>query len=276
VTSAPPAAKKPFEDNRPIGLFDSGIGGLTILRSLMSALPNESFIYLGDTARLPYGSKSPETIKRYVKQNMTLLGNLDVKGVVVACNSASTVLLDKDTEFPVPIYNVIEPGAESALQVSTTKRIGVIGTNATVHAHAYGHVLQKLDSNCTVFSRACPLLVPLVEEGWVDDPITNLIIYRYVSPLLANGIDTLILGCTHYPALRGGIGRVVGPTVSLVDSSEAITDRMLADMAGGHFGKSTQRSLIRVLTTDVSPVFTDVATRLMAPQLLPNIELVNL
>ena len=264
------------KDDRPIGLFDSGIGGLTVLRSLMTQLPSESFIYLGDTARLPYGNKSPATIERYLTQNIHFLERQGVKAVVVACNTASTVLLDRKMDFNVPVYNVIEPGAQAALKASSGKRIGVLGTKATVAAKAYVNAILKLEGGAQVFQQACPLLVPLVEEGWEDDPLTNLVIYRYVNPILQNGIDTLILGCTHYPALRGGIGRVAGPNIQLVDSAEAIAFAITQDMGTGRISPSSQRTELKLLTTDVSPSFVEVATRLMRPHAIPALQEVDI
>lgn len=263
-------------DERAIGLFDSGIGGLTVLRSLMNALPDESFIYLGDTARLPYGSKSAQTIERYLKQNISYLQSRDVKAIVVACNTASTVLLERSMNFDLPVYNVIEPGAEGALRASETKRIGVLGTKATIAAKSYVKALKKLDPSVEVIQQACPLLVPLVEEGWEDDPLTNLVIYRYVNPLLQSQIDTLILGCTHYPALRGGIGRVAGPHVTLVDSAEAIARRIAADLKNGVIERSIKRRALKILTTDMSPGFAEVAARLMRPHAIPELETVDI
>lgn len=264
-------------DDRPIGLFDSGIGGLTVLKSLMTALPQETFVYLGDTARLPYGSKSPSTIDRYVRQNIRFLTDMDVKAIVVACNSASTVLLGVSRdEFPIPVYNVIEPGAATALSVTKSKRIGVLGTKATVSARAYVKTLLQLEPNATVFQQACPLLVPLVEEGWEDDPLTNLVIYRYLTPILQNGIDTLIMGCTHYPALRQGIAKVAGSHVQLVDSADAIAKAITEDIAQGRLHAGRTRAPLKVMTTDVSPSFSEVATRLMHPIGIPPLEEVDI
>lgn len=255
--------------NQPIGLFDSGIGGLTVLRSLVESLPNESFVYLGDTARLPYGSKSPQTIERYLLQNISFLNTVGVKAIVVACNSASTALLGKSHEFPVPVYNVIEPGARTALASTNSKRIGVLGTRATVAAEAYVNILKQLDASVEVFQQACPLLVPLVEEGWEDDPVTLEIVERYVGPLLdggTKGIDTLVLGCTHYPALREAIGKVAGPGVKLVDSAQAVLQAIQADIAAGRLKPGKGRSApLKVMATDVSPAFLEVARRLMRP-----------
>lgn len=271
-------------DDRPIGLFDSGIGGLTVLKSLMTQLPHESFIYLGDTARLPYGSKSPSTIERYLKQNIRFLTDLNVKAIVVACNSASTVLLKSHAPFSVPVYNVIQPGAQAALAESRTKRIGVLGTKATVSAQAYVTALHALDSTVIVYQQACPLLVPLVEEGWEDDPLTNLVVYRYLTPLLQEGIDTLILGCTHYPVLREAIARVSGSRVTLVDSAEAIASAISSDFSKGHLKPASptdpssirKQAPLRLMTTDISPGFEDVAIRLMHPHIIPNLEAVDI
>lgn len=256
-------------DPRPIGLFDSGIGGLTVFKSLLHALPNESFVYLGDTARLPYGSKSPATIERYVTQNIDFLVRRNVKAIVVACNSASTVLLGPRRDFGVPVYNVIEPGAATALRESQGRKIGVLGTKATIAAKAYVKALHALDPRVEVFQQACPLLVPLVEEGWVDDPITNLVIYRYIAPLLQAGVDTLILGCTHYPVLRDAINRACQGRVTLVDSADAIAEQIKADIESGRLRSSEVRTPLEIMATDVSTSFSEVARRLMLPHIIP-------
>lgn len=262
-------------DDRPIGIFDSGIGGLTVLRTLLGAFKHESFIYLGDTARLPYGSKSPATIERYLTQNIRFLQKQNVKAIIVACNTASTVLLSHEREFDIPVYDVIRPGAKAAIEVSSTKRIGLLATRATVTSKSYTNALTALGPSVAVFSQAAPLLVPLVEEGWEDDPLTNLVIFRYVQPLLTMGIDTLILGCTHYPALRGAIGRVAGPNVTLIESSEAIQKLMTADFASGRLKASAKRHEFKLLVTDNGSAFTEVAARLMRPHQLPPLELVD-
>lgn len=266
-------------DPRPIGLFDSGIGGLTVLRTLQAALPAESFVYLGDTARLPYGSKSPQTIERYLRQNIRFLEGRNLKAVVVACNSASTALLGKEQDFSRPVYNVIEPGARAALAQSKSKKIGVLGTKATVAAEAYVSALKRLDPRAEVYQQACPLLVPLVEEGWDTDPLTNEVVARYVGPLLARekGIDTLVLGCTHYPALARVIQEVAGPGVRLVDGAEAVLAQLRADFAGGKLRPGGEREYsLEIMTTDVSPGFLEVARRLMDPLRVDKLEEVDL
>lgn len=262
-------------DDRPIGIFDSGIGGLTVLRALLGSFKHESFIYLGDTARLPYGSKSPATIDRYLMQNIRFLQKQNVKAIVVACNTASTVLISHEREFSLPVYDVIRPGAQAALKASASRRIGVLATRATVTSKSYTNALLALDPQVSVYSQAAPLLVPLVEEGWEDDPLTNLVIFRYIQPLLNLGIDTLILGCTHYPALRGAIGRVTGPNVALIESSEAIQKLMAADFASGRLKPSSKRHQFKLLVTDDGSTFAEVAARLMRPHQIPQLELVD-
>ncbi|RZA01949.1 MAG: glutamate racemase [Proteobacteria bacterium] len=255
-------------DNRPIALFDSGIGGLTVLRALMDQLPNESFVYLGDTARLPYGSKSPQTIERYLQQNTRFLESRNVKAVVVACNSASTVLLGRGPRQGVPIYNVIEPGARTALKFSRNRKIGVLGTKATIAALSYVNTIRSLDQAAMVYQQACPLLVPLVEEGWEADPVAKLIVERYVGPLMAgdDGLDTLILGCTHYPVLKKIIGEAAGSGIHLVDGAEAVGAELAADLASGRLIPSASREFsLEVMTTDTAPGFLEVARRLMLP-----------
>jgi glutamate racemase len=267
-------------DNRPIGLFDSGIGGISILRPLMESLSHESFLYLGDTARLPYGSKSPATIERYLRQNISFLNGLGVKAIVVACNSASTALLGKNHDFLVPVYNVIEPGARAALAASSSKKIGVLGTKATVSAQAYVKALEALYPGVEVFQQACPLLVPLVEEGWEADPLAEQIVARYLEPLLAGGergIDTLVLGCTHYPALRSVIGRVAGGGVKLVDGAGAVLEQLREDMKAGKLHPSPARTLpLEIMTTDISPGFLEVAQRLMGAQKIHTLKAVDI
>jgi glutamate racemase len=212
-----------------IGVFDSGVGGLTVVSALRRRLPRESILYLGDTARLPYGSKSPDTVKRYTQHNIDFLLGRGVKAVVVACNTASALALPS-LHPDVPTWGVIEPGARKAAAVSRG-RVGVIATEATVRSDAYPRALRALRPDLEILSRACPLFVPLVEEGWHDDPVTAEVAERYLRPLLDAGIDTLVLGCTHYPLLVPVLQRVVGPDVTLVDSAEAVAEVVAAGLA---------------------------------------------
>jgi glutamate racemase len=213
----------------PIGVFDSGVGGLTVVAALRRRLPDEAILYLGDTARLPYGTKSPATVARYTRRNLEFLLSRGVKALVVACNTASALALP-DLETVVPTWGVIEPGAAAAVAASRG-RVGVIATESTIASDAYGRALRRLRPGIEVTSQACPLFVPLVEEGWHEDPLTEAIARRYLEPLVATGIDTLVLGCTHYPLLRGVVARVMGPDVALVDSAESTAGRVADGLA---------------------------------------------
>lgn len=260
-----------------IAVFDSGLGGLTVLKVLRDHFPRENFIYLGDTARLPYGSKSPETIHKYAKHNIDFLLKMNIKAVVVACNSASAALRAHPVTAPVPVFEVIRPGAETALAATKNGQIGVVGTYATISQGAYLKCITSLSAEVKVHSRACPLLVPLVEEGWVDDPLTNLVVNRYVAPLLHQGIDTLILGCTHYPALRSAFKKVTGPDVRLIDSGEAIAGRLRASLAAGDI--PTNRGTggaYQILTTDQTARFAEIAAYLLGEEDLPRVEVVDI
>lgn len=210
--------------HRPIGIFDSGIGGLTVFREITALLPEEDLIYLGDTARVPYGTKSPSTVTRYALQNMKFLLEQEVKLVVVACNTASAFALETlHKEFPVPILGVIEPGVLGALRdlaSKTSKRVSVIGTEGTIASQAYTRYLLQKDPAVSVSGVACPLFVPLVEEGWWESEVTEQIARLYLKESLARGIDALILGCTHYPLLKKTLRKVIGEDVLLIDSAQ--------------------------------------------------------
>jgi glutamate racemase len=206
-------------DPRPIGVFDSGIGGLTAVRELFRTLPGESIVYFGDTARVPYGNKSKETVTRFSLEIATFLVRQDIKCLVVACNSASSHALEAlQRRFEIPVIGVIEPAVEAALACSPNGRIGVIGTLATVGSSAYTHLVEGRRSGAMVMQRACPLFVPLVEEGWLDHAVTRLVAEEYLAELRAARLDSLILGCTHYPLLAPLLAELMGPAVTLVDS----------------------------------------------------------
>jgi len=205
----------------PIGVFDSGIGGLTVVRELTRQLPAERIIYFGDTARVPYGPKSADTVRRYSDEITSWLADQGVKAVVVACNTATAQALPSLREkFAVPIIGVVEPGARAAVAASATHRIGVIGTQGTIASGAYDRAIRALDLTAEITAQPCPLFVPLVEEGWTDTEATRLIAEHYLSPLAAAKVDTLVLGCTHYPLLKPMLARVVGGGVRLIDSAE--------------------------------------------------------
>lgn len=204
----------------PIGIFDSGIGGLTVARAIQDLLPHESTIYLGDTARVPYGPKSPATVRRYAREILEWLLAQHVKAVVVACNTATAHALDDlRTVSPVPVIGVIEPGARAAVVATRNDRVGVIGTTGTVASGAYQRALLALRPGLEVVQQACPLLVPFVEEGWLVHPATRMVIEEYLSPIRTAGVDVLVLGCTHYPLLKPLLTHVMGQNVRLIDSA---------------------------------------------------------
>ncbi len=206
----------------PIGIFDSGIGGLTVVKKIDSFLPNEHFVYFGDTARVPYGSKSNSTVIDYSIQNTNFLLKKNVKMVIVACNTASSIAIPAlEEKFHIPIIDMIEPGTRMALEKTRSGRIGVIGTYATINNKAYSKELFKLDSKLQIFEKPCPLFVPLAEEGLIDHPATKLIAEEYLKELRNLKIDTLILGCTHYPILSKVIQETIGEDVKLIDSGVA-------------------------------------------------------
>lgn len=237
-----------------IGLFDSGIGGLTVLKSLQEKMPNESFVYLGDTARLPYGTKSPETILRYTKQNVDFLKKQGVHTVVSACHSASSSILFYDLkDDEVDLYNVIEPSCSEAQSLTKSKRIGLMATQATVDGGQYHKRI-----NSPLFAQACPLLVPLVEAGWTHDPISEMIVEKYVAPLLADKVDVIILGCTHFPLLKPMIQKKVGPDVRLVDPGET-----LATLLAKKTTPATAPPKLKVFLTDESSHFVRLAQQIL-------------
>jgi len=250
----------------PIGVFDSGIGGLTVVRQLHRVLPHEDLVYLGDTARVPYGSKSPGTVVRFACEDTQFLIQQNVKAVVVACNTVSAWALPKlEREFSVPIFGVIVPGAQAALKKSRNRRIGVIGTSTTVRSQAYDCAILSLDGSARVFSRACPLLVPLVEEGWTNNKITQAILRAYLAPLLRRRVDTLVLGCTHYPLLKRAIRSVVGEEVVLVDSAESCARFLSERLDGTKLLADTRRrsGVIRPFVTDEVERFDQMARRFL-------------
>lgn len=207
-------------DNRPIGVFDSGLGGLTAVKELEKVLPQESVVYFGDTGRVPYGTRSRETVRRYARQDMAFLTRHDVKAVLAACGTVSSTAGDIGAALPVPYFDVVAPTARAAARRTRRGVVGVIGTNATIHSGAYARALLEADPGLRVHSQACPLFVPLVESGFVEpgEEITYLAARRYLEPLRRAGVDVLILGCTHYPIIGHAIGRVMGPEVALIDS----------------------------------------------------------
>lgn len=207
-----------LQKSAPIGVFDSGVGGLTVAREIMRQIPNEKIVYFGDTARVPYGSKSKETVTRFSKQIVRFLQTHQVKTIVVACNTASAYALEElEKEIAIPIIGVVKPGAKVAAEVTCNGRIGVIATEATIGSRIYSQYIKRLNKDVTIYGKACPLFVPLVEEGLWKDPVTDEIARRYLTELIDIDIDTLILGCTHYPLIRSTLGRIIGEDVTLVN-----------------------------------------------------------
>lgn len=250
----------------PIGIFDSGIGGLTVVRQIHKAMPNEDLVYLGDTARVPYGTKSPSTVVRFSCEDTQFLLQQNVKAVVVACNTASAWALPTlEKRFKVPIFGVIQPGVRAALEKSKTQRIGVIGTGATIRSKAYSSGLLARCDTAKVFTRACPLLVPLVEEGWTNHRVTRAILAEYLTPLRRHRIDTLILGCTHYPLLKPAIRATLGKGIHLVDSAESCARYVKERLEQLGLLNTTRRRTgsIQPFVTDETDRFADLAKRFL-------------
>jgi glutamate racemase len=274
VTSSRVLGTSPPDASAPIGVFDSGVGGLTVARELMRQLPRESVLYVGDTARVPYGPKSPDTVRRYSREIAAFLLDEGVKAVVVACNTATAHALDVlRQEIPVPVVGVVEPGARAAVDeadapTSSPRRIGVIGTVGTIRSGAYERAIRALDPGAVIAARACPLFVPLVEEGWLDHEATELVAREYLTPLREQQVDAVVLGCTHYPLLRPLIGRVMGPDVRLIDSARetaVATAKALDDAGLLALGDRTPSH--RFVVTDAAEQFGRVAAHFLGAPL---------
>lgn len=256
-----------IDSNAPIGVFDSGIGGLTVAREIMRNLPSEKIVYFGDTARLPYGSKSKDTIIRYSRQIVRFLQSRGVKAIVVACNTASALALDTlEKEIDIPIIGVVKPGARVAAQATVSKRVGVIATEATIRSGLYTKLIQEIDPEISVIGKPCPLFVPLVEEGWRKDPITEMIARRYLEVLQEQDIDTLILGCTHYPLLRKLIGDIMGDKVRLVNpayETSMVLKKLLADQHMENQGGTKEEFPYRFYVSDAAEKFKEFANSIL-------------
>jgi glutamate racemase len=238
------------------------VGGLTVLKALVERLPGESTVYLGDTARVPYGTKSPDVVTRYSLKNAELLMEHGIKLLVVACNTASSVALPAlSAALPVPVLGVIAPGAAAAARATRTGRVGVIGTEGTIASGAYQRALVEARADVVTFTQACPLFVPLAEEGWTEGDVPELVARRYLGPLLEQRIDTLVLGCTHYPLLEGVIGRAVGVHVTLVDSAHATAERVEALLQERDLRNAGGVAQHTFLVTDVPGRFEKVGSR---------------
>lgn len=254
---------------KAIGIFDSGVGGLTVLKEVVKALPQEDTIYLGDTARFPYGTKSPDTVVRYSLEIASFLVKRDIKLLVVACNTASAVSLEAlHKNLSIPIVGVIEPGARRAVSTTKSGKIGVIGTEGTIRSSAYAKAIKRLNPEIEVITRACPLFVPLAEEGWIDNEVARLTARTYLRGLKEDGVDTLLLGCTHYPILKGVIAEVMGNGVKLVDSAEE-TARTVAEILRGKelLRPTSEKGNHHYFVTDVPAGFIRVGNRLFGGKL---------
>ena len=265
----------PRTDTAPIGVFDSGLGGLTVVRAIRAHLPNEPLVYLGDTARIPYGTRSPSTVMSYARACASHLVGHGVRFLVAACNTVSAVALPMlAAEFDVPVLGVIEPGARAAAGASQTGRVGVLATAGTVASGAYPRALQALAPGSLAFVQAAPLFVPLAEEGWVDGTVPDLIAERYLAPLIGQQVDTLLLGCTHYPLLRPaierGAARLAGRTVAVVDSALATAHELSARVQQASPSAASDppaAGSLRLLVTDTPGGFREVAGRFLGGDL---------
>ena len=253
----------------PVGIFDSGLGGLTVARSIYERLPHESTVYFGDTARVPYGPKSPETVRRYSLEILRWLLDQGVKAVVVACNTSTAHALEALQEAsPVPVIGVIEPGARAAAEASRTGPIGVIGTAGTIASDAYARAIHRLRPDARVEQRPCPLFVPLVEEGWFEHPAAELIAADYLAPLRRAGVDVLVLGCTHYPLLKPLLQRVMGDDVRLIDSGEATARALEATLRAQGLGAGGDGDVChRFAVSDDVARFRQVGSRFLGDRL---------
>lgn len=266
-----------FNQELPIGVFDSGLGGLTVVREILKLLPHEGIIYFGDLARLPYGTKSKRQITEFSCENTDFLIGLGIKALVVACNSSASAAANLlRRRFSVPILDVIRPAAQEAVRVSRRKRIGVIGTRATVASGAYEKTLKSIDSRVKVFSQACPLLVPVVEEGILNGSIARSIIGQYVKPILKDNIDALVLGCTHYPLLAPVIQKLVGSHIRLIDSAGPTVERLKGLLSSKSLlSERPKKGKLRVYVSDLPQSFLRIGERFLGNR-LDDVKLVQL
>jgi glutamate racemase len=264
-------------NSAPIGVFDSGIGGLTVAHELMRQLPNESIIYFGDTARVPYGNKSPETVTRYSREITSFLRDQGVKAVVVACNTATAHALPTlRKEYDLPIIGVIEPGSRAAARATRSGNVGVIGTQGTINSGAYERAIAAELPTANIVVRACPLFVPLVEEGWLESDATSIIAQEYLGGFVDARIDTLVLGCTHYPLLKRAIGEVVGRQVRLIDSAEETAAETAETLRDRGLERSDRADPVyRFIASDLPDQFLRVGQRFLG-QAIDNVETVSL
>lgn len=261
---------KPFNEHSlpataPIGVFDSGLGGLTVFKQIADLLPHENIIYFGDTARVPYGNKGKATVQKFARQIANHLFDRGVKIIVVACNTASSLALEYlQSIFPLPILGVVEPAVRSAIQTSRGQRIGVIGTTATIASGKFQSTIRQYHPEAVVLGQACPLFVPLIEEGWLESPITEQVARIYLTPVIEQGIDTLILGCTHYPLIKPVLQRIVGDGVRIVDTACETAyevQRLLSEQ--GMLNRQAQPGRYQFFVSDLPQKFEEIAFRFL-------------
>jgi glutamate racemase len=261
---------------KPIGIFDSGIGGLTVVKQLMNLLPDEQLIYFGDTARIPYGTKSKRLIEQYAIEDARFLLKHDVKALVVACNTASSLAMDVLLDYlNIPVIGVVIPGAEAAVELTRNNKIGVIGTIATINSNSYTTQIQKKLDNAKVYAQACPLLVPLVEEGWLDDDVTIMTLKKYLPEMISEQVDTLILGCTHYPLLEKTIQKIMGEHVKLIDSGKETAKAVKQVLIETNLlNQSKKPGSDKFFVSDIPMKFEEIGSRFLGKE-LDNVERVD-
>ncbi len=256
--------------NSPIGVFDSGVGGLTVVREIMRQMPEERLVYFGDTARVPYGTKSKDTIVRYTRQNIRFLMTQNVKAIVIACNTATAFALETvEKELDIPVIGVIHAGAKTAVEATRNGKIGIIGTEGTIRSGVYTKVMEEMKGGLEVIGKPCPLFVPLVEEGLLHDSVTDEIASRYLSELKGKFIDTLVLGCTHYPLLRSTVGRVMGPEVTLVNPAYETAlelKQVLSESQLLNEENESSQDKYRFYVSDLAEKFTNFASSILPDQ----------
>jgi len=262
-------------DNRPIGVFDSGLGGLTVVKEIKKRLPGESLIYFGDNGRTPYGTKSKETVLKYSKQDIAFLLSMDVKLVVVACNTVSSVALPEIKDIQVPVLEVIGPGVDAALKKSRTGRIGIIGTPNTIASSIYSKAIKQRNPEAKTFAKPCPLFVPLVEEGWWDNDIVRMIAFEYLNGLLEENIDTLVLGCTHYPLLSNTIRKVIGQEIVMVNSAEEVAAALEQMLLNEDLLTDSSSVQYRYYTSDSVDKFKELGSLILGEE-IRNVERIDL
>ena len=264
-------------DNRPIGVFDSGLGGLTVVKELKRLLPNENIVYFGDTGRVPYGTRSNEIVKQYAREDEAFLLSQNVKMIVAACGTVSSVAYKTAEDLPVPFFEVVTPAAKAAVSASKTGRIGVIGTPVTINSRSHAKAILKINPDAVIVANACPLFVPLVEEGWIDpeDSVTNQVAARYLEPLINADVDTLIMGCTHYPALKPILQNAMGNKDTLIDTG-ASTAAMIKNYLTENDALCEKVGNLKYFVSDRPETFSKIAKALIGENIKDTVEKVDI